>query len=306
MIAGEYPMKLNREKSILLIQLFILILFLSLTLLNEEFDLPHHLLGDPPVSVQHRHGEIVIELSVFFIVVATFYMINRNLLLRIRRYEKQKEIMERIFYHDIHNTAVVLHGFARLFQKTGQDESRDYKKLLYRTSLQLIEEIEAQRDISYAEKDKLPVHPQSINSYDILTEVAEQYRNHVLARDRNIEFDAASDNVDLVSDKVIIKRVLGNMVKNALEASEAKETVRLGCFLRGNAVEFQVHNSTFIPPEIQKRIFQFSFSTKGKGRGLGTYSMKLLSEKFLKGKVSFDSSAEQGTTFKATFPLQHQ
>ncbi|MDH3328891.1 MAG: hypothetical protein OEM01_06620, partial [Desulfobulbaceae bacterium] len=111
-------MKLNRDTYIFLFQFLILLLFLTLTLLNEEFDLPHHLLGDPPVSIQHRHGEMFVELTFFFFVVMTFFVIYKNLLKKIKRYEKHKEILERTFYHDIHNTALVLHGFARLLLKT--------------------------------------------------------------------------------------------------------------------------------------------------------------------------------------------
>jgi sensor histidine kinase regulating citrate/malate metabolism len=44
-------------------------------------------------------------------------------------------------------------------------------------------------------------------------------------------------------------------------------------------------------------MFKRSFTTKGIGRGLGTYSMKLLGEKYLKGKVGFESSKQNGTTF---------
>mgnify|MGYP006293419399 CR=1 len=37
-------------------------------------------------------------------------------------------------------------------------------------------------------------------------------------------------------------------------------------------------------------LFKRSFSTKGVGRGIGTYSMKLFGEKYLKGKVDFKNS----------------
>jgi sensor histidine kinase regulating citrate/malate metabolism len=58
-----------------------------------------------------------------------------------------------------------------------------------------------------------------------------------------------------------------------------------------------VHNQGFIPKDVQLQIFQRSFSTKGEGRGIGTYSMKLLGEKYLKGKVRFESLDKNGTTF---------
>ena len=52
------------------------------------------------------------------------------------------------------------------------------------------------------------------------------------------------------------------------------------------------------------KIFQRSFSTKGEGRGLGTYSMKLLTERYLGGRVSFTTSADEGTIFKVALPIR--
>jgi sensor histidine kinase regulating citrate/malate metabolism len=55
--------------------------------------------------------------------------------------------------------------------------------------------------------------------------------------------------------------------------------------------------------KVQLQLFQRSFSTKGKNRGLGTYSMKLLSERYLQGSISFKVSEKEGTTFFARYPL---
>jgi CheY-like chemotaxis protein len=54
--------------------------------------------------------------------------------------------------------------------------------------------------------------------------------------------------------------------------------------------------------DVQLQIFQRSFSTKGSGRGLGTYSIKLLAERYSKGRVSFATSPEEGTVFSAACP----
>jgi sensor histidine kinase regulating citrate/malate metabolism len=56
--------------------------------------------------------------------------------------------------------------------------------------------------------------------------------------------------------------------------------------------------------EIQLQIFQRSFSTKGSGRGLGTYSIKLLTEQYLHGKAWFTSNEVEGTTFFASIPIK--
>jgi sensor histidine kinase regulating citrate/malate metabolism len=55
---------------------------------------------------------------------------------------------------------------------------------------------------------------------------------------------------------------------------------------------------------VQLQIFVRSYSTKGKGRGLGTYAMKLFTEKYLGGRIDFESRPETGTTFRVELPLQ--
>ena len=58
-----------------------------------------------------------------------------------------------------------------------------------------------------------------------------------------------------------------------------------------------------MPKHIQLQIFNRSFSTKAKkGRGIGTYSVKLLIENYLKGKVSFISNQEEQTKFIIEVP----
>jgi sensor histidine kinase regulating citrate/malate metabolism len=57
-----------------------------------------------------------------------------------------------------------------------------------------------------------------------------------------------------------------------------------------------------MPREVQLQLFKRSFTTKGAGRGVGAYSMKLLTEQYLRGTVTFRSSPEEGTTFVAGYP----
>jgi sensor histidine kinase regulating citrate/malate metabolism len=94
------------------------------------------------------------------------------------------------------------------------------------------------------------------------------------------------------------------MVKNALEAVGEGETVTMGCKASSRGLKFWVHNAGYITPDVQSQIFKWSFSTKGKNRGLGTYGMRLLSERYLRGQVSFTSTPEGGTTFTVRLPME--
>jgi signal transduction histidine kinase len=94
------------------------------------------------------------------------------------------------------------------------------------------------------------------------------------------------------------------MVKNALEASRPGDTVTIGCAKENDNAVFRVHNTGSVPADVGGRIFKRFFSTKGDGRGLGTYSMKLLAESYLGGKVWFTSDDEKGTDFYVSIPLE--
>jgi sensor histidine kinase regulating citrate/malate metabolism len=104
------------------------------------------------------------------------------------------------------------------------------------------------------------------------------------------------------SDPLILKRVLINTVKNALEASEEGAVIRMGTKIVNRHVIFWINNPGVIPEHAQSQIFQRSFSTKGTNRGIGTYSIKLLTTRYLKGSVSFKSESDEGTTFFINIP----
>ena len=94
------------------------------------------------------------------------------------------------------------------------------------------------------------------------------------------------------------------MVKNALEAVKSGDYVELRFDREDGAPVFSVWNRGAIPEHIASRVFQRSFSTKGEsGRGIGTYSMRLIGQQYLGGIVDFISSPDDGTTFSIVLPL---
>ena len=93
------------------------------------------------------------------------------------------------------------------------------------------------------------------------------------------------------------------MTANALEATPAGGEIRVSCEPDAGVVTFRVRNAGVMPPEVQAGVFHRSFSTKARrGRGLGTYSMKLLGERYLRGSVGFASNEAEGTVFWIRLP----
>ena len=93
-----------------------------------------------------------------------------------------------------------------------------------------------------------------------------------------------------------------NLRKNAVEAAEDDAPIQVTLTLKDNLACCTVYNKEYITLELQESIFKKSSSTKGKNRGLGTYSIKLLAEKYLGGNIDFKSDKMNGTVFSLTVP----
>jgi signal transduction histidine kinase len=218
--------------------------------------------------------------------------------------EKRLGVLARMFFHDVMNTAGGIQGFAHLIRESIPEDSAESQELAELAELadQLIEEIRAQRDLTYAESGDLEPEFEAIEVAPFLERQRALLAKHPVARGRRIEL-SCTDGGTLVTDPCLLGRVLGNMIKNALEATAAGETVSIRCEAILSQFEFHVHNPQTMPREVQMQIFQRSFSTKAsKGRGIGTHSIKLLGERYLGGRVRFVSCEGHGTTFTISLP----
>lgn len=216
--------------------------------------------------------------------------------------EKRRRALERIFLHDIHNVACGIKWCLEAIQKAGPEQLGDSFDNIQRLCRELNDEIAAQRLLLRAETGELAPTVGRVGTVALVQEAIALYSQHPVSQNRHLRLDPGSQDVVMASDRVLLLRVLCNLVKNALEACRADETITAGCADKDGQVEFWVHNPGAMPREVQLQVFQRSFSTKGQGRGLGTYSIKLLTERYLGGEVSFTTSLEAGTTFRARYP----
>ncbi|MBI5521244.1 MAG: HAMP domain-containing histidine kinase [Desulfarculus sp.] len=218
--------------------------------------------------------------------------------------QKRRRALERLFFHDILNTAGGLMGLTALLKEPGQADLPALAESMRLAAEQLVQEIQAQRDLAAAENNELRVWPTQFSAGDILGQYAQVMERHPVAQERSLSLKAPALDQELVSDPALLGRVLVNLLKNALEACQPGQEVSTGFLARQGGVEFWVHNPAVMPREVQLQVFKRSFSTKGPGRGLGTYSVKLLTERYLKGRVWFTSSPGEGTTFRVWLPLE--
>lgn len=230
--------------------------------------------------------------------VCTPFMHNGKpyaIVLLVDQTDQQHEFMlERVFIHDILNLSGALNGMLEYVESENLNEMIPVVKSI---SNQLLNEIVAQRNFIYAQKGLLKTDDAEFKASDVV----EFARQSVVTPafgfyGVNLEIDSTLTDEVVYSDKTLVNRVIYNMLKNACEANRNTKIVMRGRSTADKVI-FSVHNDAVIPDDMKPRIFMYGNSTKGHGRGLGTYSMKLIGENYLKGHVWFRSEEGFGTEF---------
>lgn len=217
----------------------------------------------------------------------------------ISRHEEQAAL-ERVFFHDINNSLQALIGTCdQLVYEAPSVLSRRIQE----AALHLIGEVAIQRQLSSQDRAVYRVVNEEIYIDAFLDDLRTYLLQHHSARDKEIAVVPTQDDETVTTDRSLLMRIIHNMSINALEATQPGGEIMLRAEVSPDSIDFIVWNEGELPKDISLRIFQRYFSTKkGPGRGVGTYSMKLFGEKYLGGKLTFETSAETGTTFRLSLP----
>jgi len=218
-------------------------------------------------------------------------------------HEKRLKAIERMFFHDILNVSGGMHGLCQGMSQGIIPATEEELLLLTYASERINDIILSQQEFSDAENGEYTISPSPLQSRQTLADLLRYFAQQNPAWKGNLSLDSELEDLTVTTDKRLFLRALINMIKNALEASEPGSPVMLGCNRQGGMARFWVRNQGVLPQHVRMQLFKKSFSTKGTGRGLGTYSLKLFTENYLGGRVEFISNEVEQTVFSMTLPL---
>jgi signal transduction histidine kinase len=265
-------------------------LFAALVWLTAELS------GDQSYAVQWiPFWNMSVRLGFFLLTTWLVVILNRNI--------QRRRFMERLFFHDLLNLTGSLRGFAELLQSGDVADREEVAGLLEAAADRIIDEIETQQALTAAENGDLQVDRDFVQSRIILQVLVAIYAKHACCRDKSLVLDDSTVEVLLSTDQALLTRILGNLIKNALEATVEGGVVSVGCREAGGDAVFWVNNPGQLSNGGQDKLFRKIVSTKGRGRGLGMQSIQLLVAA-LGGHVDVDSKQETGTTFRVSLPLR--
>jgi signal transduction histidine kinase len=104
-----------------------------------------------------------------------------------------------------------------------------------------------------------------------------------------------------------VRQILFNLLSNAINYSEAGQTVTLAAMRRGAEIVFKVSDrGRGIPPEMIDRVFErfetFPNGSRHRGPGLGLSIVRAMVE-LHQGRVLIDTAPREGTTVTCIFPV---
>lgn len=218
--------------------------------------------------------------------------------------EQRAAAVERAFFHDINNSLTALLGMSELLHMEADPGAADLSDAVYRLSQRLYREVRIQQFLHNPGAHAWKLQPEIILLQELYDDFSGLLRTHPASAGRHLDIASGfGENESISTDRTLLMRILLNMLINAFEASSPADTIRFWHERTAGQIIFHVYNPQVIPRSIRARIFQRNFSTKGTlGRGIGTWSMKLLAEEYLHGQISFSSATGHGTTFSLSLP----
>jgi putative PEP-CTERM system histidine kinase len=147
--------------------------------------------------------------------------------------------------------------------------------------------------------------PHGVSSGVDLEAIARRLQAAAVSKGRRLELQLLS-RVSTRGHEERVERVIGHVVQNAFDASEADASVSLRLDQSGSQAQVQITDSGCGMSEdfIQNRLFKPFQTTKASGMGIGAYeSYQYLQE--LGGTISVESKPNRGTTVTILLPLFH-
>lgn len=136
--------------------------------------------------------------------------------------------------------------------------------------------------------------PHLVELAPLVRRVSKAYGNHGCALDVSVE-----PGVRALGHEDRLERVIGHLVQNAIEASQAQSTVRVNVHRDPDgraAIEVADEGAGMSPQFIRDELFKPFRTTKASGMGIGAYeSRQYVAE--IGGQMTVDSAPGQGTRF---------
>lgn len=204
--------------------------------------------------------------------------------------------------HEIKNPLTPMRLTIQSFERRFDPTATDAQKKLTEFSETLIQHIDTLSNIASAFSSFTTMPEENrehININNIIRRTIDIFNKNYI-----IFYPKISEIMAFV-DKNQINRLITNLLKNAIQATENTPTplIEVSTSVKDNEICISVKdNGIGIEKSLHEKIFEPKFTTKSTGSGLGLAMVKNIVQNY-KGRIVLSSEEKQGTTFTIFFPM---
>ena len=223
-------------------------------------------------------------------------------LARSEREQAWREMAKQVA-HEIKNPLTPMRLTVQSFERKFNPEDEKIKEKLAEYSKTLIQQIDVMSSIASAFSDFAKMPTQKRERIEVISVVKlaldifdEDFINY---KPKEKELYANLDKTQLI-------RIVTNLVKNAMQASEKEENPIIDVMVLSEKKQIIISvsdNGKGIAEDVEALIFEPKFTTKSSGMGLGLPMIKNIIEAY-DGTISFTSKEGKGTVFTVILPKE--
>lgn len=220
--------------------------------------------------------------------------------------------------HEIRTPLNAIMGFSKLLindEETNLIDKDIFLKGIYSSSEKLLQTITKMLEAAQIQAKEININNNEIVIEDLLEEIKIHFQKEKKKEKKvNVELKIKNDldkkKAKIKTDPVILKKILTNLIDNALKFTE-KGFVEIGYTLKNNSVQFHVIDTGIgIPKNKSEKIFhnfeqiEDTYCRKYGGLGIGLSISNQLT-KLLGGEISLESKPNYGSFFTINIPIDN-
>lgn len=236
---------------------------------------------------------------------------KRQTEVRNRRYQNSMRKMLSNISHDLKTPLTVINGYTESLQTNvnmSEDEKQDVLKTIHSRSKELVDLVNVFFDLTKLESEDMVLPLERLKVRDICNETVLAFYDLVTSKNLEMSIDIPETDCYIHGNTDALKRILQNLISNAIEYGSDGKIIGLKVACENNLVAISVWDKGLgIAEKHHDNVFERLYTLddsrnkKYQGSGLGLTITKRLVEK-MNGSISLKSQPNELTEFKVIFP----
>lgn len=227
---------------------------------------------------------------------------------KLKELEALKESLTETLVHDLKNPLAAVIGNLELLERKGDERTRDLVRRCKTGASRLHRMILDLLDVARLEDGGLPLRFEPVDAGELARRACEEFETPAEQRSVRLVLEAPEGGLPVSGDASMLRRVVDNLIANALEHSPAGTEVTVRVTRRDEGVELSVSDQgSGIPEAYREKIFEkyarleLRQAGVAGNRGLGLTFCRMAIEAH-GGTIWVEPTPGGGALFRAVLP----